>query len=179
MKLLQSQSNNDFRAAWFLGIHQCQSNNPVGGLQGLLQVETTNPALPRVFWQDYANCAATTSMPVHAIGAYDKARSIPDGPPMDEPLEQVARNRIKPSDIKATYTNKQSWSAEQSANVIFTSDLCGESFAKKGPSPINIPDITNGTCVVTIETERYSHRRGSSSATLSAADAGIQSGRIP
>ncbi len=60
MKLLQAQASEDFPAAWFLGIHQCQSNNPVGGMQQLLRVETSSTSLPGAFWQDYANCAGVT-----------------------------------------------------------------------------------------------------------------------
>ena len=166
MSLLQSQSANDFRAVWFLGIHQCQSNNPVGGMQNLLRVESANPTLPRAFWQDYANCSTTTSMPVHAVRAYNKAKSIRQGPPPTT-MEQLARNRIKPSSNSATYPNKQAWIAEIGSNdVRFTSNLCGESFISKPSSPIDISDITKGTCVVTIETEKYKHDHGTSSATF-------------
>src|SRR5260370_40095200 len=107
MKFLQAQANEDFRAAWFLGIHQCQSNNPVGGMQQLLRVETSSTSLPGAFWQDYANCAGVANMPVHAVRAYDNARKIPDGLPVDDQLESIARNRTNKSDPIASYPAKQ------------------------------------------------------------------------
>jgi tetratricopeptide (TPR) repeat protein len=167
MKLLQAQANEDFRADWFLGIHKCQSNNPVGGMQQLLRVETSSTSLPGVFWQDYANCAGVTNMPVHAVRAYDKAREIPDELPIDEQLEQIARNRITSGNATATYPAKQVWYAEQTNDhVRFTSNICGESFTTKPTSRINIADVSSGSCTVTIETDQYPNRHGSSSASL-------------
>jgi hypothetical protein len=156
MKLLQASSNEDFRTAWFLGIHQCQSNDPVGGMKNPLHVETLSISLPRAFWQDYANCAGVTSMPAHSVRAYDNARKIPEGPPTDAQLEQIARNRIRKSDSTASYPAKQVWYAEQAGDrVRFTSDLCGESFTTKATSPIDINDVSRGSCAVTITSEKY------------------------
>jgi hypothetical protein len=167
MKLLQAQAGEDFRAAWFLGIHQCQSNNPVGGMQQLLHVETSSPSLPGAFWQDYANCASVTNMPVHAVRAYDNARKIADGLPVDGQLEQIARNRIKPSSATASYPAKSAWYAQPAKDVVlFTSTLCGESFTTGPTSTVNIGDAANGSCAVTIETEKYPDRHGFSSASL-------------
>jgi hypothetical protein len=167
MKLLQAQANEDFRAAWFLGIHQCQSNNSVGGMQLLLHVETSSTSLPGAFWQDYANCASVTSMPVHAIRAYDNTKHAADGTPIDAQLEQIARNRVKTSDPVASYPAKQAWYAQQTADrVRFTSNLCGESFTTKPTSPVDISDVSKGSCAVTITSEKYPTRDGAATATL-------------
>jgi hypothetical protein len=167
MKLLQPQANEDFRAAWFLGIHQCQSNNAVGGMQQLLRVETSSASLPGAFWQDYANCASVTSMPVHAVRAYDNAKHAAEGVPIDAQLEQIARNALKRSDPTASYPAKQTWDAQQTADrVRFTSNLCGESFTTKATSPVDTSDVSKGSCVVTITSEKYPTRDGSTTATL-------------
>jgi len=167
MKLLQAQANEDFRAAWFLGIHECQSNNSVGGMQLLLHVETSSASLPGAFWQDYANCASVTSMPVHTIRAYDKARKIPDGLPIDEQLEQLARKAVKKSDPAASYPAKLAWYAQQTDDrVRFTSDLCGESFTTKGTTPVDLNDVSKSSCAVTITSNKYPTRNGSATATF-------------
>jgi hypothetical protein len=167
MKLLQAQASEDLRAAWFLGIHQCQSNNPVGGMQQLLGVETSSTSLPGAFWQDYANCAGVTSMPVHAIRAYDNSKNAADGTRNDAQLEQIARNRLKQGDPSASYPAKQAWYAQKEGDrVRFTSNICGESFTTKGSVPVNINDVSKGSCVVTITSEKYPTRDGSATATL-------------
>src|SRR5580704_8863644 len=166
LNLLQPLAKEDLRAAWFLGIHQCQSNDPVGGMQRLLHVEASSPSLPGAFWQDYANCASATNMPFHAVQAYDKARKIPDGLPVDERLEQIARDRIKPASVTDSYTAKQAWSTEKTAGNRFTSTLCGMSFAIKPAFHLSIGNTGLGTCPVTITTEQYPSRYGPSSASL-------------
>lgn len=168
VKLLQPRASEDFRAAWFLGIHQCQSNNPVEGMRNFLHVETLAVPLPRVFWQDYANCATVTNMPVHAVRAYDNSHKIPNGPETDGQLEQLARNRIKPASITATYPSRQIWSAEEvnGDDVRFTSYTCGESFITKKSNSVDIPDVANGTCAVTIGTEKYPVSHGGTSASF-------------
>jgi hypothetical protein len=167
MKLLQAQANDDFRAAWFLGIHECQSNNAVGGMQQLLRVERSSPSLPGAFWLDYANCASVTSMPVHAIRAYDNAKHAADQTPIDAPLEQIARNRIKRTDPTASYPAKQVWVAQPADDrVLFSSNVCGESFTTKPTSPVDINDVSKASCVVTITSQKYPTRDGSATATF-------------
>jgi hypothetical protein len=167
MKLLQAQANEDFRAAWFLGMLQCQSNDPVGGMRQLLRVETSSIPLPRAFWEDYANCAGVANMPVHAIRAYDNARKIPDGPPVDDQLEQLARNRIGPSSPTAKYQKNLAWSAEEIAGKVrFTSTLCGESFEAKLDSPIEISDVSNGSCLVSFQSGVYEAGHSKSAARI-------------
>jgi hypothetical protein len=167
--LLQSQASADFRATWFLGIHQCQSNNPVAGMQLLLRVETSSNPPTGDFWQDYAICAGIANMPVHAVRAYDKARKSPDAPPIDDQLEQIARDRIKPGSITSSYPTKQAWREEKiPGGTRFTSSLCGISFATRVTSHLNVnlSDVAHGTCPVTLKTDQYPSRFGPSSASL-------------
>ena len=165
--LLKSQAREDFRAAWFLGMHQCQSNDPVAGMEQLLHVETTTASVPPSFWQDYADCAGIAGMPVHAIRAYDKIRNTPGAPPIDPQVEQLARNKIKPSDATASYSPKQAWHEERIAggNRV-TSNICGESFVTLPSYQLKIGDVRNGVCIVTADTELYPSRYGPSSASL-------------
>jgi hypothetical protein len=168
MNLLQPRVADDFRAQWFLGIHQCQSNDTIGGMQHLLGVEVTNQKLPGDFWQDYANCASVTFMPAHAVRAYDIADTA-NGGPVDPQLEQIARNRIKPSSNANVYTDRQAWSEiETGKTVRFTSTLCGVSFDSPSDDAVNIGNkIENGSCYAGVETPRYKTRTQPSSATMS------------
>ena len=167
---LQPQAKDDFRVAWFLGIHECQSNFSVAGMQQLLHVEASTKSLPGSFWQDYANCANTTNMPVHAIRAYDNARKTPDGLPANEQnsqFEQIARNRIKPSSDTSSYPPKEAWHQEKTVGgVRFTSSVCGESFLTRATSIVKLGDTVNGMCLVTINSEQYPSRYGPSSASI-------------
>jgi hypothetical protein len=167
LKLLQPLASQDYRAAWFLAMHQCQSNDPVGGMQRLLRVETSTSSLPSAFWQDYATCAGVTYMPVHAIRAYDLARKTSGGPPIDDQMEQIARNRIKPASITGPYGGKQVWyTANIGGRIRYTSTLCGEAFTTKPSAHVTFTDVLDGTCAVTIDTETYPSRYGPSSASL-------------
>jgi len=173
LNLLQSQANVDFRPAWFLGMHQCQSKDPVSGMQRLLRIETSSASapshLPGDFWQDYANCAGIANMPVHAVRAYDNARKSTDAPPIDDQLEQIARDRIKPGSITSSYPAKQAWHEEKIAGgTRFTSGLCGVSFTTRVTSHLNVnlSDVVHGTCPVTFNTDQYPSRFGPSSASL-------------
>jgi hypothetical protein len=167
LTLLKSQAKDDFRAAWFLGMHQCQSNDPVAGMEQFLHVETTTASPPAAFWQDYAVCAGLASMPVHAIRAYDKARKIPGAPPVDAQIEELARNKIKPSDVTSSYSPKQAWHEEKiTGGNRLTSNICGQSFVTLPSYQLKIGDVRNGMCIVTADTELYPSRYGPSSASL-------------
>jgi hypothetical protein len=166
-ELLQPQMNEDFRASWFLGMQQCQSGDSVNGMRRLLHIESSTATLPGAFWQDYAICAGITTMPVHAVRAYDNARKIADGLPIDEQLEQIARGRIKPSSLTDSYPARQAWYPERTdrGNRV-TSSLCGVSFITRPTDHLNIRDAGFGTCFITIDTEQYPSRYGPSSASL-------------
>jgi hypothetical protein len=168
MNLLGALAPQDYRAAWFLGIHQCQSNDTIGGMQRLLGVEAVNQKLPGDFWQDYANCASVTFMPAHAVRAYDLADAAYRGQ-VDPQLEQIARNRIKSSSNTGAYTDRQAWSEIESEKTFrFTSTLCGVSFEVPVSDAVNIGSKTeNGSCYVGVETPRYKTRTQPNSATMS------------
>jgi hypothetical protein len=167
MNLLGALAPQDYRAAWFLGIHQCQSNDTIGGMQHLLGVEVANQKLSGDFWRDYANCASVTFMPAHAVRAYDIADTA-NGGPVDPQLEQIARNRIKPSSNTNVYTDRQAWSEiETGKTFLFTSTLCGLSFEAPSTDAIQIGSkIENGACYAGVETPRYKTHTQPSSATL-------------
>jgi hypothetical protein len=167
LQLLQSQVTGDFRAAWFLGIHECQAIDRVNGMLRLQQVEGSSATLPGDFWLDYANCATVANMPVHAIRAYDRAQKATPKPPIDEQLEQKLRDRTKPGLITDAYSAKQAWRTETTARGLrSTSSVCGESFTIQPSSHAKIGDVVNGMCVVTIDTDHYPSRYGPSSASL-------------
>jgi hypothetical protein len=167
LSLLQSLAAEDYRAAWFLGMQQCQSGDPVRGMQRLLRVEVTSPVIPGGFWDDYANCAGVANMPVHAVRAYDLERRITQAVPTDEQLEQSARDRIKPGSVITTYPSKQAWINEKAPDGNrLTSKVCGESFLVKPTFHLNVADVIHGTCIVTIDTEQYPSRYGPSSGSL-------------
>jgi hypothetical protein len=167
LELLQATNKEDFRTFWFYGIHECQAVDPVVGMQQFLKVEASTPTLPGAFWQDYANCATTTSMPVHAIRAYDNAKKTTDAPPLDEQIEQAARKRSKPGDPSASYPAKLVWSSVQlDGSTQYTSNVCGVSFSIRQNSHVTLADVAKGTCSLTIDTEPYPSRYGPSSGSI-------------
>jgi hypothetical protein len=167
LNFLQLQAAEDYRAAWFLGMQQCQSGDPVRGMQRLLRIENTATALPGTFWDDYATCAGIANMPVHAVRAYDIERKVTQTVPTDEQLEQSARDRIKPGSVITTYPSKQAWINEKAPDGNrLTSNVCGESFIVKPTFHLNVADVVHGTCIVTIDTEQYPSRYGPSSGSL-------------
>jgi hypothetical protein len=165
--MLDPLAKEDFRADWFLGMQQCESNDPAPGMQRLLHIESSTKPIPGDFWQDYAYCAGVTNLPVHAIRAYDAAKQSPDKPAIDEQLEQAARDRIKPSSTIVSYPAKQAWYTQKSAGTTrYTSNICGASFATKFTFHLNINEVAHGTCSISIDTEQYPSRFGPSSASL-------------
>lgn len=162
---LARNNPQDYRAAWFLGIHQCQSNDTAGGMKRLLGIESTFNQLPRAFWQDYANCASVSLMPEHAIRAYDNAHKVLSGPPNDETLERIARKVVKPSSPDQSYPIRTAWAFAQTKDQVrFTSTLCGESFVTRPDARVELHDVKNGTCAITIESPHFTNRHGESSA---------------
>jgi hypothetical protein len=158
---------HDYRPDWFLGMHRCQSNDAVGGMGLLLHVESAHTDLPADFWDNYAICAEIASMPSHALFAFDTARKLGQESIDAKIIAPTIRDKIKPSSTSETYPSKVAWQASQSgATVHFTSTVCGEAFDSKADSPIDIPDVTKGTCVATISSGEYPTRDGKSSPTL-------------
>jgi hypothetical protein len=173
LELLPPPNKEDYRTSWFFGMHQCQAVDPVVGMRQLLEVEASNPALPGVFWEDYATCATVTSMPVHAIRAYDNRKKSTDAAPndqapaIDDQMEQAARKRSKPGDPTVSYPAKLVWSSEvANPGIRYTSNVCGVSFTIRQNSHVTISDVSKGTCAFSIDTEPYPSRYGPSSGSI-------------
>jgi len=163
----ESEAGQDFRPAWFLAMHQCESNDPVGGMKHLLQDEGAHENLPAPFWRDYMLCAQVAFMPAHALRAYDTMTKLGNVTSEDTGVAQANRQRFTLSSTVATYPKRVAWEAEAAGDrVRFTSTVCGESFLVKPTSEIDIMDVTRGTCVVTITPGKYSTRHGESSPSL-------------
>jgi len=156
----------DYRAAWFLGMHKCQSNDSIGGMKDLLPLESGGDR-PAAFWLDDATCATVTFMPAHALRAYDKAIALGDHSPSTAALVERLHNQSKQSSATATYPSHDVWRAEkEGASVRFTSQVCGESFLSDGDWHIDISDVAKGSCVVQVTPGSYPTRLGRSSPTL-------------
>lgn len=163
----ESEAGQDFRPAWFLAMHQCESNDPVGGMKHLLQDEGAHEHLPAAFWRDYMLCAQVAFMPAHALRAYDIMTKLGSVTSEDTGLAQANRQRFTLSSTLATYPKKEVWEAEGVGDrVRFTSTVCGESFLVKPTAQIDIMDVTKGTCVATITPAKYPTRHGESSPSL-------------
>jgi hypothetical protein len=167
LKAAVAAAPQDYRPAWFLAMHQCQSNDSVGGMERLLHVEAAHTDLPGDFWDDYALCAEVTNMPSHALYAYDTARRLGAESIDAKAIGPTIRNRIKASIASETYPSHVAWQAMRNADTVhFTSMICGEAFDSKADSPIDISDVTKGTCAVTISGDEYPTRDGKSSPSL-------------
>ena len=167
LRFLKPLADDDVRASWFLGIHQCQSRYPVTGMKRLLAVEASSATLPGAFWQDYANCAGESDMPIHEVRAYDNAKTAGDSTSIDTQQEQIARERLKPSSNTVHYTARETWHTEPTGTKMrSTSSICGLSFAVPPSFRLNLGDVVNGMCVATMDTDAYPSRYGPSSASL-------------
>jgi hypothetical protein len=167
LRFLKPLADGDIRAAWFLGIHQCQSRYPVTGMKRLLSVDASSATLPGAFWQDYANCAGEADMPVHEVRAYDNAKTAGDGTTVDAQREQIARDRLKPTSNIVHYSSRETWHTEPTGTTMrSTSNACGLSFAVPPSFRLNLGDVVNGMCVATMDTDAYPSRYGPSSASL-------------
>lgn len=167
LQAAESDAGQDFRPAWFLAMHQCESNDPVSGMKRLLKDEDTHANFPAAFWRDYMLCAQVSYMPAHALRAYDNIAKLGSVTTDDTSIEQANQQRFKPSSASVTYPSKEAWEAEKIGDHIrFTSSVCGESFLVKPTSQIDITDVVKGTCVATITPGKYPTRHGASSPSL-------------
>ncbi len=167
LRFLKPLADDDIRASWFLGIHQCQSLYPVTGMKRLLSVEAASATLPGAFWVDYINCAGEADMPIHAVRAYDYIKVANDGTVVDEQQEKVIRERLKQPSDTFHYTARETWHSEPTGTTMrSTSSVCGLSFAYPPSFRLNIGDVVNGMCVATLDTDTYPSRYGPSSASL-------------
>jgi hypothetical protein len=167
LKAVAAEAPQDYRPDWFLGMHQCQSNDTARGMERLLHVEATHTDLPGDFWDNYALCADLTNMPAHALYAYDIARRLGTESADAKVIAPTIRSRIKPSSTSGTYPSHTAWQATQTGDLVhFTSTVCGEAFDSRADSPIDIADVAKGTCVATISSGEYPARDGKSSPSL-------------
>jgi hypothetical protein len=142
---------DDYRAQWFLSFHECEADQIVEGMTGLLSIEQAKSwnELPVSFWDDYIYCALTANMPAHALRAGDYLKKL-NAPPSSErdSLLGIASNRFKDFDGETTTSARDVWEAhEKSTGVVFTSTLCGISFAAGANWRVEIPDMKNNVCL--------------------------------
>jgi len=160
---------DDMRAMWFLGIHKCQADEGEEGMQLLLKVEEWIPweQLPVDYWDDYVTCATVALMPAHGLRAISRAVHLGASAARFQVLSGMNEKRFKPSDPAAVYPAKDAWTADKDkSDVVFTSRLCGVSFAAHESWSTQIPDVTKGTCSVVLGLPEYPDKKGTSSPSL-------------
>jgi hypothetical protein len=155
---------DDYRAEWFLGVHECEGAHVNEGMAILLAVEnrTAWDHLPPDFWGDYMFCASLAGMPAHLLRAGDHLSKL------DAALFQhgswlmdTARKRFRTPDLTATYSDKEAWEARnQNGRWLFTSYMCGVSFSALGEWKLHSLQVQKGICVVRIETGPYPSEAG-------------------
>ncbi len=160
---------SDFRPGWFLGMHRCQSEDIKGGMEQLLAVENQVPwkQLPIEFSNDYITCSTLAMMPAHTLRAVDHAMQLGASPTAYYSLVDIAHKRYKSADLETTYPAHDVWLAikgEQELEI--TSQLCGVGFSAQNNWHMNVRDIANGTCIVTLETGPYPSKTGQGTPTL-------------
>ena len=147
----------DPRPGWFLGIHQCQADQPNDGMQKLLATEQLLPweQLPPSFWDDYVYCASIANMPAHTLRAGDRLTRLRAAPSQERDfLMETARKRLKIPDLTATYSGRgQVWGAEKhDSQVAFTSSMCGISVTVPGAWRVGMSDAVKGACRLLFDT---------------------------
>jgi hypothetical protein len=159
----------DYRAAWFLGMHLCQSDDVKGGMGQLLGVENQVPwkQLPVQFWNDYMTCSTVALMPAHTLRAVDHAIQSGASPAAYYGVVDVAHKRYKSASVETTYLARDAWRADEGQqDVRFTSQLCGVAFSAHGNWRMDVRDVSKGTCLATMETGPYPSNTGQSVPTL-------------
>jgi hypothetical protein len=160
---------SDFRAEWFLGMHRCQSNDTEAGMQELLALEAREPwqQLPVGFWDDYIFCSAVAVMPAHTLRAVDHAVHLGEQASSYTSMVDIAHSRYQPTGAKAKYSAQEVWRTNETGDEVeFTSDLCGIGFSARSDWHMRVQDVSEGTCMETIETGPYPSRSGTSTPTI-------------
>lgn len=182
VKFLQEAAKNDsadYRANWFLGIHQCQATDNGPGMSKLLAVEASLPwqKLPIDFWNDYVTCSVVTMMPAHGLRAITRAVSLGAPAQSFTRLADIENKRFLPSDGNASYTAKQAWSADKiGGDVIFTSNLCGVAVTAHESWGADIEDVKGGQCAAIFSPPAYKSRLGKSSPSVMLLERGPKAG---
>jgi len=141
----------DFRAPWFRATLQCQTTESTPGAETFLSIEAGHAwdQLPIAFWDDYMECAALTNMPAHLLRAanYTEKMHAPASA-MRAFLRGAAQKRFDAYDPNKTYQPKEVWEGESSsADVTFTSTMCGVRLRTHGAWEVDNISFNNGTCV--------------------------------
>lgn len=159
----------DYRPEWFLAAHRCQSSELKTGMEEMLGVESQRDwrELPVDFWDDYIHCSTLSFMPAHTLRAVDHATHHGESPSSYGSAVEIAKSRYQTTDASTTYPASDAWQAtEQTAEVQFASEICGLGFSARGHWHIDNRDVTNGSCVSTIETGPYPSKAGQDTPTI-------------
>ncbi len=159
----------DYRADWFLALHQCQSNEARAGMELMLGVEERIPwkELPVDYWDDYISCSTNTLMPAHTLRALDHAMHLGESSSNYGSLAEIAHNQYKSTDAETSYPARDAWrAAQEKEDVRFTSEICGMEFSAHGDWRMKIGDVAGGVCTTQIETGPYPGKSGASTPTL-------------
>lgn len=161
----QKLAPEDFRPAWFLGLHQCQSSSEfVEGMKKLLALENSKESqqLPAAFWDDYLQCAVVTNMPAHALRAGSRASKLDPQPSrMRTALVEGMQKRLLQPDPDGAYPAKQVWFAETTgASTVFTSFLFGLRFTFPGEWRLNLPEVQKAFGMAQFEVGPYAGKSG-------------------
>lgn len=155
---------NDYRADWFLGVHQCNANLVKEGMERLLDVEKRLAweHLPASFWSNYAFCAYVANMPAHLLRADDHLTKLKVPPLRDRDfLLEATRKRYRTPDPTATYSAEEIWQVEQvGGRRVYTNFMFGLAFSSPGDWNPSLLEVKNGQCVVLIKTGPYAGRSG-------------------
>lgn len=160
---------SDFRPGWFLGMHRCQSDDIKSGMEQLLGVENQIPwkQLPIEFWNDYVTCSTLATMPAHTLRAVDHAMQLGASPAAYYSIVDMAHKRYKFADVETTYPAHDVWLATKGEQELqITSQLCGLGLSAPNNWHMNVRDITNETCIVTVETGPYPSKTGQGTPTF-------------
>lgn len=149
-------SPGDFRPEWFLGIHQCESNELKHGMDNLLGIENRFPwrKLPIGFWDDYIDCATIASMPAHVLRAVSHLKALHAPPSADVDFSaKLARNRFKPTVPTAEYPASKVWTAEKSGLALrLTNTMFGFAFSVPLAWKVGVASAAKGACSARIQT---------------------------
>lgn len=155
---------DDYRAEWFLGIHQCEASLVKEGMDMLSAIESRLAwdHLSPGFWDDYMSCATVANMPAHVLRAGDHLSKL-KAPPSQyrDFLMEIARKRFQTPDLSATYSGKEVWEAiNENSRLVFKSYVCGLSFSPLAEWRLARLEVQNGLCVVQIETGPHASKAG-------------------
>ena len=160
---------DDYRAEWFLGIHECEGAQVNPGMKLLMGLEDhwAWNRLPADFWGDYMFCASVANMPSHLLRAGDHLAKLhaPTSEVIDF-LVDTARKRYQAPDLDATYSKEQVWESHQvESRWVFTSYMCGFAFSPLGEWRMKLM-TQKGTCAVQLGTGPHPSRAGDIKPTL-------------